>query len=103
MVVGDDDPQTGGDLVHLLAHVPASKAGQARLPLVLHLLLPEVSEQCADWTVRSLKMGHFLRFFRCVQAQYMIRGSIVLFSNHHSHCHSSSLADVSTQQSLEVI
>ena len=53
MVVGDDDPQTGGDLVHLLAHVPASKAGQARLPLVLHLLLPEVSAQCESWTKHS--------------------------------------------------
>ena len=43
---GDDgynvDRQTDSDLVHLLADVPASKAGQARLPLVLHMLLPKV-------------------------------------------------------------
>ena len=34
--------RVGGDLLHLLAHIPASKAGQARLPLVLHLLLSKV-------------------------------------------------------------
>ena len=34
--------RVGGDLLHLLAHIPASKAGQAGLPLVLHLPLSKV-------------------------------------------------------------
>ena len=32
----------GGDLLHLLVVLPPSKAGQACLPLVLHMLMPEV-------------------------------------------------------------
>ena len=72
-VNGDNDPQTGSDHVHLLDDVPAPKAGQARLPLVLHLLLPkvslsyrttQVSAQCADWAVRYLSMDIFIRFLR---------------------------------------
>ena len=72
-VNGHDDPQTGGDHVHLLDDVPAPKAGQARLPLVLHLLLPKVSlsyqtaqGQCTMRRLGSsiLSMDIFIRFLR---------------------------------------
>ena len=33
----------GGDLLHLLVVLPPSKAGQACLPLVLHMLMPKVT------------------------------------------------------------